>query len=529
MSVVTKVHEFFARSFRWLLMVSPLALAIIPTTVFSAPQASLTVSCGVAKTCSATNTEWSLTKTLAAQDAGSASFTVTAEKVSVSHAMITLSGSLTVLNSGTAKAYVGGIVVNLQRKNGKNWYTASSDIADATKGDAATTAHICAGASSEGKNSFTETTASGALEFTDANSNTLFSISPDFVIERGATKVLTYTAKFDNTILRIPAGESVRAEAIVSFANVATRGGSGAACANVDVDGNGSIEAVEAYVRSVPCRSTLLVPTLEASNATVLLTDTADHLKTDGTVTVTDFATLLGQGEGTAQLDNSGSFSVTVYVDPGASGGTLTNSATLVAAPTPACNTPVSLSDEATAQFGVDPLVPSIQDEDFCSYTQGGWGGTPNGNNPASLLANNFATMYATGVEVGITGAAGFSMQFTAATAVGHYLPAGGTAAALTADLLIDPTSSSSGVFGGQVLALQLNVDFSNSGITPVGFGSLKVDGGKTVSEILADANAALGGATGYNIADLNPLVTNLNEAVDNCTVSSWASEHLTR
>jgi hypothetical protein len=89
-----------------------------------------------------------------------------------------------------------------------------------------------------------------------------------------------------------------------------------------------------------------------------------------------------------------------------------------------------------------------FQDGDFCTYTQGGWGGTPNGNNPASILANNFATVYPSGVEIGIPGDDGYSMKFTSAAAIGAYLPATKTAGTLTDDL-VNPTSSSSGVFGG--------------------------------------------------------------------------------
>ena len=64
----------------------------------------------------------------------------------------------------------------------------------------------------------------------------------------------------------------------------------------------------------------------------------------------------------------------------------------------------------------------------FCTYTQGGWGAPPNGGNPGTILANNFATVYPSGfVEVGVPGAAGFSMKFTSAAAIQAYLPAGGS------------------------------------------------------------------------------------------------------
>ena len=142
-------------------------------------------------------------------------------------------------------------------------------------------------------------------------------------------------------------------------------------------------------------------------------------------------------------------------------------------------------------------------------------------------------------------------MKFTTAADVGAYLPAGGTADALSADL-IDPTSSSSGVFGGQVLALAINVALSNAGLTTTGLGDLAlcslVEGstirewtlsadqasalnGKTVGQVLADANTALGGgglpAYVASFSDLNQLVTALNESFDNCVAGAFATAHL--
>jgi hypothetical protein len=152
------------------------------------------------------------------------------------------------------------------------------------------------------------------------------------------------------------------------------------------------------------------------------------------------------------------------------------------------------------------------------------------------LLKNDFYVVYPpepTGfVEVGIPGTTGFSMKFTSPDAVMNYLPAGGKPKALTADLT-DPTSSPSGVFGGQVLALQLNVDFSTVGILPGGFGSLTLSGTGTpfdemmVSEILAAANLALGGGSLVD-STLNDLVSLLNQGFDNCYPSGWVQDHLT-
>jgi hypothetical protein len=175
-----------------------------------------------------------------------------------------------------------------------------------------------------------------------------------------------------------------------------------------------------------------------------------------------------------------------------------------------------------------------------CTFTatQGGWGAPPNGNNIGMLLKNNFALVYPNGVEIGIPGAGGFSMKFNSQPAIQAYLPAGSTASSLTSDL-VNPTSSPAGVFGGQVLALQLNVDFGYKGISlgsagPVGNLVYSENGsplsGKTISNILAIANVALGGGalpSGVTISLLNNVVTSLNEAFDNCNTTGWAAAHL--
>jgi hypothetical protein len=87
-------------------------------------------------------------------------------------------------------------------------------------------------------------------------------------------------------------------------------------------------------------------------------------------------------------------------------------------------------------------------------------------------------------------------MKFDTASDVENYLPAGGTNGKLTANL-INPTSSSSGTFGGDVLALQLNVDFNPGfgNLTLCGLNSNEADfDGMTVNQVLAVENAILGG-----------------------------------
>ncbi|MDD1653597.1 MAG: hypothetical protein LUQ64_03535, partial [Methanomicrobiales archaeon] len=170
---------------------------------------------------------------------------------------------------------------------------------------------------------------------------------------------------------------------------------------------------------------------------------------------------------------------------------------------------------------------------DYTSYTQGGWGAPPQGNNPGKLLADNFVAIYPGGVKIGKNG--GFELTFTTSDAVKDFLPQGGTPDVLTASDT-DPTTSDAGVFAGQVLALQLNVDFSDASITDPDLGDLIYVNpgdslnGKTIQEILDIANDVLGGGAlpaGYTVSDLNDLIDHLNKAFDNGLTSGWAEQHL--
>jgi hypothetical protein len=67
-------------------------------------------------------------------------------------------------------------------------------------------------------------------------------------------------------------------------------------------------------------------------------------------------------------------------------------------------------------------------------------------------------------LEIGVPGASGYSALFSSADAVVHYLPTTGMPAALDTDLN-NPVTTSAGVFGGDDLALQLNIDFSDAGV----------------------------------------------------------------
>jgi hypothetical protein len=164
----------------------------------------------------------------------------------------------------------------------------------------------------------------------------------------------------------------------------------------------------------------------------------------------------------------------------------------------------------------------------FATFTQGGWGAKPSGNNPGTLLANNFTRVYPSGVTIG----GSKTLRFTSASAVEIFLPAGGTASSLKSSA-VNPRSGN--VLAGQTLALELNARFSAAGITQSGLGSLKVASGKlagyTVNQVLLLCNAVLGGNVGslppgVSISDLNNIATAINENYDNGTTNKGYLVH---
>lgn len=178
------------------------------------------------------------------------------------------------------------------------------------------------------------------------------------------------------------------------------------------------------------------------------------------------------------------------------------------------------------------------QSGELITYNQTQWGDPASA--AAALLASRFADVYpAVEVETGVPGSTGYSTLFTSSTAIIAYLPSAGLVGPLTGDLL-NPTFTPSGAFGGEVLALQLNVDFSDAGIlggtSAIAFGDLSICGitqlpqlhGMTIREFAAEVNSLLGGGTAvYGIVELEPIADDLSNAFAAGTPSAFAQEHL--
>jgi hypothetical protein len=160
-----------------------------------------------------------------------------------------------------------------------------------------------------------------------------------------------------------------------------------------------------------------------------------------------------------------------------------------------------------------------------------------NGQNPGSVLANCFGTIYGSGgVKVGKSG--GNCVTFTSCDAVRQCLGWTGTPGTLNGSA-VNPSSCTAGSFCAQVLALQLNCDFGDAGANS-GFGGPCGDlicydssspcNGQKVRDICKTANCVLGGGSapsGCTASYLCGLCGNLNQRFEGCQVSSWCQSHL--
>jgi len=200
-----------------------------------------------------------------------------------------------------------------------------------------------------------------------------------------------------------------------------------------------------------------------------------------------------------------------------------------------------TLALAAILSFAAPAAATPFAFGDITSYDQNIWGADPLDGPPASILQAKFFTVYPGGVlDVGITGGSGFYMEFTDPESVLSFLPVAGAPKALNATIS-NPSGYSTGVFSGQVVALALNVDFSDAGLLPtalgVKFGDLlfyNLTGtfaaldGTSVRDLLGITEIALGaGSTPYSITDLSDLLTLVNASFQGGFPSTFADSYL--
>jgi hypothetical protein len=206
---------------------------------------------------------------------------------------------------------------------------------------------------------------------------------------------------------------------------------------------------------------------------------------------------------------------------------TITNVATLT------CDEDQSLVEgsPAGASFDVECLGDGDGDEAYCSQTQGGWGQGASGNNVGACRDEWFDTVFPGSLIIGDSDGPDadmcYAIELTDAAAVEAFLPTGGTAAALTADLT-DPAVSAAGVFAGQLVAATLNAAFSQYNADN-GEGSLTCGGGRTFPgglgdlvfvggcEIVDDEGNTITVPSCVNGLSLNDVLAQANRAISAC------------
>jgi hypothetical protein len=492
-----------------------------------------------------TNTQWTLTKT-AAVDTGAKTVTwnIASTKGATSGNKLTVDGYLDVINLGTGPASLGNIVVNLQAKQGNKWVTLSSDVADATQDDAATSAHVVGADTTEGVSLFSENAASGKLSFTDRRFDTMFSLVPEASIQPWTDLPLVFSASYDNTVLNLATNAQLRFEVVVSFGNHPL-GGPIHTDENIDINGNGIIDADEHKVRSIASLFTANVPAPVAANATLALSDGTSDISTTGTVTYSNATFNIGTTTGTVE----------VSYDPGTSGGSVTNCvhgtgtgvSQTVGSFTFVDVGALALQTCTTATIAQPACTPGAvgcgwHDGDVVSFDQNAWSEPITDGPPSSLLddelANEarFAQLEPLGITIGTLPT--FHADFATGDDLLAYLPQAGPPGVLTVNLA-DPHITSSGIFGGQIAALRLNVDYTDGGdihgTAAVKFGDLTLCNvtpaglnGTSIRSLLPVANQTVGGGvSAYSPTDLSALLMAVNAAFQNGFVSTFAQQHV--
>jgi len=188
-----------------------------------------------------------------------------------------------------------------------------------------------------------------------------------------------------------------------------------------------------------------------------------------------------------------------------------------------------------------DPISASA----FTTFSQASWGVKPKGNNAGALLTKFWPIMVPDldndgdfELVIGIPNTVGrFTVTESSPAAITDFLPQEGRPVPLTASY-VDPPSKfkikHAGKFGhhrklgslaGELLALELNVRLSDNAISKSGLRALHVASGrlagKTVAEVLALGNRALGGDSFASIAggttlrnwdDLEDIIERINK-----------------
>lgn len=227
------------------------------------------------------------------------------------------------------------------------------------------------------------------------------------------------------------------------------------------------------------------------------LKDTASNVVSSATTDLDGQYVFMNLDNTSSQFLCAGNFAVEAAPPQGYTPGSATQTIAL------------ATSQHALVNFGFDVAV--VVSSAYTTFGQGAYGAAPKGNNPSKLLGDYFPIL-ANGSAITI-GTSTCNIQFSNADTVRSFLPQGGPLSALT----VCGSTNQRNRLAGWVLALELNVRFSNSGLTRAGLANLKVQSGpmsgQTVTQVLAEGHKVLGGSTSpYNMQDISNTIDNINK-----------------
>jgi hypothetical protein len=168
--------------------------------------------------------------------------------------------------------------------------------------------------------------------------------------------------------------------------------------------------------------------------------------------------------------------------------------------------------------LGSQSIFAECNTTGITTFTQGGWGSKDTTNPAVQKRDAHFSQVFPSGATIGGI----YTATFTSALAVQKYIPSGKSPSAFTENY-IDPTTTSAGSFGGQVLSLYLNIKFNDAGyLGPTSLlGQLYITSGPlmgvTVNQLMNLCNIAIGGgSTPFSYSVLNTAATSVNQNFDN-------------
>ena len=486
---------------------------------------------------------------------------------STNHILV-LTGQLKITNGGQQIPTLESVVANLQTKTAGNKFTTYASVV-------AVKALTCKdGQGLEGgQTCFGQfLNAPGAkITLTDLNGNDVTAYLDTIPIPPVKNSlnacndvvILNYKVEFDLDNLNLGPGAQARLELLTTFAGAGPRGNSAESVScTKDVNCNGIIngdnpqtcqidESETNNVRTVATRKSFTVPGFVDVCPSVTKTDVgANSLDSSCVQASSNSLNIIISKQSLGAVDNEQISGIASCID-GTCTTNIVNAAQIScidgrneliagspanAAITAICTVyqPVcgdGVCEEPENEFNCpeDCIAPPINPGDFCAYTQGGWGAVCHGNNLGCIRDNNFNSVFLSGLLIGHS-STNYNANWTSSTAIEAFLPAGGTPEVLTANLL-NPTSTSAGVFAGQITALTLSVKFDDANVlnsaSTIPLGDLHVMSGQfaglTIRELLALANDVVGGninaldSYGASISDLNNAIDTINNCFDNC------------